>query len=100
MARKKLRNIFKEDCDNEQKYIDFCIQKIREFISKESHLKKFIARLSYLNQRQRLLLPEHIKEAATYAKIDSTERSRLRHAINQLNLLEFPSSSSPQSSAE
>ena len=81
-------------------YIDFCIQKIRNFISKEPRMKKFIARLAYMNQRQKLLLPEHINEAAKYAGIDESERNRLRVAINELDLLKFTGSPFPLSSAE
>lgn len=71
----------------QKRYINFAIKKIKDFLNNEPKLKKFIARLSYLNQKQNLLLPEHIEEAAKYAWIDTDERTRLRAEIRKLNLL-------------
>lgn len=85
---------------DEEKYITLCIKKIKDFLSKEPKFKKFIARLAYINQRQNLLLPEHINEAAKYAGIDNSERSRIRTEINKLDLVDFSNLSSPLSSGE
>jgi len=86
--------------EQEQKIIENIIQKIQIFLERQPKLKKFIARLAYVNQRQNLLLPEHIREAADYAGVDSNEKKRLRTEINKLNLLDFSSFSSPLSSQE
>jgi hypothetical protein len=100
IARKKLKRVFDQDCWNEDIFIDVSITKIKDFISKEPRLKKFIARLSYLNQKQKLLSPKDISEASKYAGISDSERRRLRSAINELDLLDVSNLSSRQPSAE
>lgn len=86
--------------NKQQKIIEDIIGKIQTFLESETKLKKFIARLAYINQRQKLLLPEDINGAEKYAGIDANEKNRLRAGINKLDLLDFSSSSSPLSSEE
>ncbi|MBP7806685.1 hypothetical protein KA057_03310 [Candidatus Gracilibacteria bacterium] len=86
--------------NKQQKIIEDIIGKIQTFLESETKLKEFIARLAYINQRQKLLLPEDINGAEKYAGIDANEKNRLRAGINKLDLLDFSSSSSPLSSEE
>lgn len=76
---------FKKE-EDEKKMIKEIIKRIQVFLENQPKLKKFIARLAYLNQRQGLLLPEHIRYAEKYAWIDLDEKKRLREQINKLDI--------------
>lgn len=75
-----------ETKEDEKKKIEDIIKKIQVFLENQPKLKKFIARLAYLNQRQGLLLPEHIRDAEKYAWINLEEKKRLREQINKLDI--------------